>query len=78
MKVYPVMCGIQRPLDSQDDIRIATETRAVLGILRRLEAGRLSLVVFESLLYELEMKTQTKSLEETTHRAISVPYKELG
>jgi hypothetical protein len=39
VKVYLDMCSIQRPLDSPDDVRVATEAQAVLGVLRLCEAG---------------------------------------
>ncbi len=48
------MCSIQRPLDSQDDVRVATEARAVLGILRLCESGRVTLVGSDALRFELE------------------------
>ena len=54
MKVYLDMCSLQRPLDLQDDVRVATEAQAVLGILRLCEAGRLALVGSDALLFELE------------------------
>ena len=54
MKVYLDMCSIQRPLDSQDDIRVATEAQAVLGVLRLCEAGHVTLVGSDALLFELE------------------------
>src|SRR5262245_16059323 len=34
------MCSIQRPLDSQEDVRVVTEAQAVLGILRLCETGQ--------------------------------------
>ena len=54
MKVYLDMCSIQRPLDSEDDIRVATEAQAVLGLLRLCEAGQLTLVGSDASLFELE------------------------
>lgn len=53
MKVYLDMCSIQRPLDSQDDVRVATEAQAVLGVLRLCESGQLTLVSSDALLFEL-------------------------
>ena len=54
MKVYLDMCSIQRPLDSQDNVRVATEAQAVLGILRLCESGQLTLVGSDALRFELE------------------------
>lgn len=54
MKVYLDMCSIQRPLDLQDDVRVATEAQAVLGILRLCESGEVTLVGSDALLFELE------------------------
>ena len=54
MKVYLDMCSIQRPLDSQDDVRVATEAQAVLGVLRLCESGQLTLVASDALRFELE------------------------
>lgn len=48
------MCSIQRPLDSQSDVRVATEAQAVLGVLRLCEAGQLTLVGSDALQFELE------------------------
>jgi predicted nucleic acid-binding protein len=48
------MCTIQRPLDSQDDVRVATEAEAVLGVLRLCECGQVKLVSSDALLFELE------------------------
>ncbi|MBI4515063.1 MAG: PIN domain-containing protein [Deltaproteobacteria bacterium] len=48
------MCSIQRPLDSQDDVRVATEAQAVLGVLRLCESGQVTLVASGALLFELE------------------------
>jgi predicted nucleic acid-binding protein len=54
VKVYLDMCSIQRPLDSQDDVRVATEAQAVLGVLRLRESGQVTLVGSDALLFELE------------------------
>ena len=48
------MCSIQRPLDSQDDVRVVTEAQAVLGVLRLCESGQVTLVGSDALLFELE------------------------
>jgi len=52
--VYLDMCSIQRPLDSQDDVRVVTEAQAVLGVLRLCESGQVTLVGSDALLFELE------------------------
>ena len=54
MKVYLDMCSIQRPLDCQDDVRVATEAQAVLGVLRLCESGQVTLIASDALLFELE------------------------
>lgn len=54
MKVYLDMCSIQRPLDRQDDARVATEAQAVLGVLRLCESGQVTLVASDALLFEME------------------------
>lgn len=53
MKIYLDVCAIQRPLDTPNQIRIALEAEAVLGILALCDAGRLELVSSEVLLYEI-------------------------
>ena len=52
--MYLDMCSIQRPLDSQDDVRVVTEAQAVLGVLRLCESGQVTLVGSDALLFELE------------------------
>lgn len=64
MKVYLDMCSIQRPLDSQDDVRVATEAQAVLGVLRLCESGQVTLVGSDALLFELE-KNRIRSARTT-------------
>ncbi len=44
MRIYLDICSIQRPLDDQSQLRIRTETEAILGILDLCETGRLTLV----------------------------------
>ena len=53
MKVYLDMCSIQRPLDSRDQVRVALEAEAILGILRICQAGRLEIIGSEVLHFEL-------------------------
>ena len=47
------MCSIQRPLDSRDQIRVALEAEAILGVLRICRPGELELIGSEVLLFEL-------------------------
>lgn len=54
MKVYLDRCSIQRPLDLQDDVRVATEAQAILGVLRLCESERVTLIASDALLFELE------------------------
>jgi predicted nucleic acid-binding protein len=54
VKVYLDRCSIQRPLDSQDDVRVATEAQAVLGVLRLCSSGQVTLIGSDALLFELE------------------------
>lgn len=44
MSVYLDICAIQRPLDDHSQMRIATETEAILGILDLCEQGKLILL----------------------------------
>jgi predicted nucleic acid-binding protein len=52
VKIYLDICAIQRPLDSSNQIRIALEAEAVLGILALCEAGKIEIVSSEVLIYE--------------------------
>lgn len=54
MRVYLDTCSLQRPLDSQSQIRIALEAEAILGILRFHEAGEVELISSDVLKYEVE------------------------
>lgn len=54
MKAYLDSCAIQRPLDTRNQLRIALEAEAVLGILTLCESGQLELVSSEALEYEME------------------------
>lgn len=53
MRVYLDMCSIQRPLDSHDDVRVATEAQAVLGVLRLYESGAVTIIGSDALQFEL-------------------------
>jgi hypothetical protein len=52
MKVYLDSCSLQRPLDSRNQIRIALEAEAVLGILALCEAGQLELISSDAPTFE--------------------------
>lgn len=52
MKVYLDSCSLQRPLDNRNQIRIALEAEAVLGILALCEAGELDLISSDALAFE--------------------------
>ena len=52
MKVYLDACSLQRPLDSRNQIRVALEAEAILGVLRLCEIGRIELMSSEALTFE--------------------------
>jgi hypothetical protein len=54
MKIYLDSCSLQRPLDDQSQVRIATETEAIMGVLTLWEAGKIGLVGSEALNYEAD------------------------
>ena len=54
MKVYLDLCAIQRPLDTPNQVRIALESEAVLGIIGLCGTGQVELISSEALLYEGE------------------------
>jgi predicted nucleic acid-binding protein len=54
MKIYLDMCAIQRPLDTQNQIRITMETQAVLGILDLCQSGAIELISSDALMFEVE------------------------
>ena len=54
MRVYLDTCSLQRPLDSKNQIRIALEAEAVLGLLLLHEAGQIELISSEALIFEVE------------------------
>jgi hypothetical protein len=51
---YLDLCAIQRPLDTANQVRIALEAEAVLGIIRFLDSAQVELLSSEALLYEGE------------------------
>jgi predicted nucleic acid-binding protein len=58
MKVYLDSCAIQRPLDVFTVLRNRLEAEAVLGIIGYCEAGTLTLVSSDALIYEMEQNVQ--------------------
>ena len=52
MKIYLDLCAIQRPLDTPNQVRIALEAEAVLGIIRFSDSEQVELLSSEALLYE--------------------------
>ncbi len=53
MRIYLDTCSIQRPLDSKNQVRILLEADAVLGIIALCDAGQLTLLSSEALLFEI-------------------------
>lgn len=54
MKIYLDLCAIQRPLDTPNQVRIALESEAVLGIIAYCENEQAELISSEALFYETE------------------------
>ncbi len=52
MKIYLDSCSIQRPLDDQTQLRIATETQIITGIFALWKDGHFKLVGSDALNYE--------------------------
>ncbi|NJD68096.1 MAG: nucleic acid-binding protein [Candidatus Methylomirabilota bacterium] len=48
------MCGVQRPLDTKTQPRIAVEAEAILGVLTLCEAGQVELMTSDIMVFELE------------------------
>ena len=57
MIIYLDLCAIQRPLDTPNQVRIALESEAVLGIIAFCDAGQIEILSSEALLYEGEQST---------------------
>ena len=53
MKIYLDTCCLQRPLDSKEQLLVAIEGEAILGVLHLCEAGSLDLLSSEALLFEI-------------------------
>jgi predicted nucleic acid-binding protein len=54
MKIYLDTCSLHRPLDDKSQVRIALEAEAVLAILTLSEAGAISLVSSDVLIFEVD------------------------
>lgn len=48
MKVYLDNCALQRPLDDKNQIRIALEAEAILGVFTLCESGKVELISLKS------------------------------
>jgi predicted nucleic acid-binding protein len=57
VKIYLDLCAIQRPLDTPNQVRIALEAEAVLGIITFCDGGQAELLSSEALLYEGEQSS---------------------
>jgi predicted nucleic acid-binding protein len=57
VKIYLDLCAIQRPLDTPNQVRIALESEAVLGIISLCDVGQAELLSSEALLYEGEQSS---------------------
>ena len=65
MKIYLDLCAIQRPLDTPNQVRIALESEAVLGIITLCGVGQAELLSSEALLYEGEQSSLSIRREHT-------------
>jgi predicted nucleic acid-binding protein len=65
VKIYLDLCAIQRPLDTPNQVRIALEAEAVLGIIRFLEGEEVELLSSEALVYEGEQSVLSIRKEHT-------------
>ena len=65
MRIYLDLCAIQRPLDTPNQIRIALESEAVLGIVAFCDTGQVELVSSDALLYEGEQSSLPVRKEHT-------------
>jgi len=53
MKIYLDNCAIQRPLDEKNQVRIALEAEAVLGVISLCEQNVIELISSDVLLFEI-------------------------
>lgn len=60
MRVYLDICCLKRPFDDQSQVRVATETAAVLGILAKSEDGGLVAVCSPAHRFENAMNPDTR------------------
>jgi predicted nucleic acid-binding protein len=65
VKIYLDLCAIQRPLDTPNQVRIALESEAVLGIITLCDIGQAELLSSEVLLYEGEQSSLSIRREHT-------------
>jgi predicted nucleic acid-binding protein len=63
MKIYLDACSLQRPLDNKNQMRVALEAEAVLGMLTLCDTGDLELLSSEALVYEVERTPQLSRRE---------------
>jgi len=54
MKIYFDTCSLQRPLDDKNQVRIALEAEAILGLIMLSEMDRFELISSETLLFEVQ------------------------
>ena len=82
MKIYLDLCAIQRPLDTANQVRIALEAEAVLGIIRFSDSSQVELLSSEALLYEGEQsvlpirKEHTRAVLAKANNMVNVTEKE--
>lgn len=65
MRIYLDLCAIQRPLDTPNQVRIALESEAVLGIITFCDSGQAELLSSEALRYEGEQSSLPVRKEHT-------------
>lgn len=65
MKIYLDLCAIQRPLDTPNQVRIALEAEAVLGLIAICDSGQAEILSSEALLYEGEQNIVAARKEHT-------------
>ncbi len=54
MKIYIDNCALQRPLDDKDQIRIAIEAEAILGVISLCDSGKIELIGSDALVFEAQ------------------------
>jgi len=63
IKVYLDTCALQRPLDTKNQLRIALESEAVLGLLSIWESGQIELIFSDAHTIEMERNTNLSRKE---------------